>query len=201
MNEFKDQLDASEKDKVTKLIAELREIAAKGQVGDGTTTADAIREKINETQQASLGLFQKVKIACLSSHIVLTAFSEGLREEERRELVFIRSRGREEGREEGLGSFRFLHLLPLALAFDPSIRSRRLMTYMISVTHFRTSKLYRPAHYPSLRNSACLLYSRIFITPTIYVPHSVVPFLPRHFLLLFTYVTELNLLMVATMSL
>lgn len=83
MNEFKDQLDASEKDKVTKHITELREIAAKGQAGDGAITADAIREKINETQQASLGLFQKVKIASLPSHIVLTAFSEGLREEER----------------------------------------------------------------------------------------------------------------------
>jgi molecular chaperone DnaK len=61
MNEFKDQLDAAEKDKVTKQISELREIAAKGQAGDGAATADAIREKINETQQASLGLFQKVK--------------------------------------------------------------------------------------------------------------------------------------------
>ena len=60
MNEFKDQLDAAEKDKVTKLIAELREIAIKGQAGDASVTADAIREKINETQQASLGLFQKV---------------------------------------------------------------------------------------------------------------------------------------------
>ena len=60
MNEFKDQLDATEKEKVTKLIAELREIAVKGQAGDASVTADAIREKINETQQASLGLFQKV---------------------------------------------------------------------------------------------------------------------------------------------
>ncbi|KAI9507760.1 heat shock protein 70 [Russula earlei] len=59
MNEFKDQLDTAEKDKVTKHITELREIAAKGQAGDGAVTADAIREKINETQQASLGLFQK----------------------------------------------------------------------------------------------------------------------------------------------
>lgn len=66
MNEFKDQLDAAEKDKVTKHITELREIAAKGQAGDGAVTADAIREKINETQQASLGLFQKVRwLLCL----------------------------------------------------------------------------------------------------------------------------------------
>ncbi|EIW80347.1 heat shock protein [Coniophora puteana RWD-64-598 SS2] len=60
MNEFKEQLDATEKEKVSKLVAELREIAAKGQQGDASVTADQIREKINETQQASLGLFQKV---------------------------------------------------------------------------------------------------------------------------------------------
>ncbi|KAJ8518721.1 hypothetical protein ONZ45_g4265 [Pleurotus djamor] len=60
MNEFKDQLDAAEKEKVTKLITELREIAAKGQAADASVNADQIREKINETQQASLGLFQKV---------------------------------------------------------------------------------------------------------------------------------------------
>ncbi|EGN92736.1 hypothetical protein SERLA73DRAFT_98760 [Serpula lacrymans var. lacrymans S7.3] len=60
MNEFKDQLDATEKDKVTKLVGELRELAVKGQAADPSITSDAIREKINETQQASLGLFQKV---------------------------------------------------------------------------------------------------------------------------------------------
>jgi len=60
MNEFKDQLDATEKEKVAKLVAELREIAVKGQAGDASVTADTIREKVNETQQASLGLFQKV---------------------------------------------------------------------------------------------------------------------------------------------
>ncbi|KAF8891845.1 heat shock protein 70 family [Infundibulicybe gibba] len=54
MNEFKDQLDATEKEKVTKLVSELREVAVKGQAGDASITADAIREKINETQQASL---------------------------------------------------------------------------------------------------------------------------------------------------
>jgi len=60
MNEFKDQLDATEKDKVTKLLGELRELASKGQAGDASITADTIREKISETQTASLGLFQKV---------------------------------------------------------------------------------------------------------------------------------------------
>ncbi|KAF5357281.1 hypothetical protein D9758_005917 [Tetrapyrgos nigripes] len=60
MNEFKDQLDATEKEKVTKLITELRELAVKGQAAEPSVNADIIREKINETQQASLGLFQKV---------------------------------------------------------------------------------------------------------------------------------------------
>ncbi|KZS92552.1 heat shock protein [Sistotremastrum niveocremeum HHB9708] len=60
MNEFKDQLDATEKDKVTQLVTELREIAAKGQAGDASVTAEQIKEKIGETQTASLGLFQKV---------------------------------------------------------------------------------------------------------------------------------------------
>ncbi|KAF8581094.1 heat shock protein [Ramaria rubella] len=60
MNEFKDQLDASEKEKVTKLIEELRELAVKGQGADPSVDADKIKEKIGETQQASLGLFQKV---------------------------------------------------------------------------------------------------------------------------------------------
>jgi len=60
MNEFKEQIDAAEKEKVAKLVTELREIAVKGQAGDGSVTAELIREKISETQQASLGLFQKV---------------------------------------------------------------------------------------------------------------------------------------------
>lgn len=60
MNEFKDQIDATEREKVQVLINELRELAVKGQAGDASLDANKIREKINETQQASLGLFQKV---------------------------------------------------------------------------------------------------------------------------------------------
>ncbi|KAF8911526.1 heat shock protein 70 family [Gymnopilus junonius] len=60
LNEFKEQLDATEKEKVTKLVTELRELASKGQTGDASVTADNIRDKISETQTASLGLFQKV---------------------------------------------------------------------------------------------------------------------------------------------
>ncbi len=60
MNEFRDQLDASEKEKVSMLIAELRDLASKGQAADSSVTAEIIKSKIDETQQASLGLFQKV---------------------------------------------------------------------------------------------------------------------------------------------
>lgn len=75
MNEFKDQLDAAEKEKVSKLVTELRELAAKGQTGDASITADGIREKISETQTASLGLFQKVSSLLLAgSYITLTTF-------------------------------------------------------------------------------------------------------------------------------
>ncbi|KDQ20072.1 hypothetical protein BOTBODRAFT_27494 [Botryobasidium botryosum FD-172 SS1] len=60
MNEFKDQLDAAEKEKVTKLVTELRELSVKGQAGDSSVTAEQIKEAVGATQQASLGLFQKV---------------------------------------------------------------------------------------------------------------------------------------------
>lgn len=67
MTEFKDQLDAGEKDKVAKLIAELRELAVKGQAADPSVDAETIKAKIDETQQASLGLFQKVFVLiCIS---------------------------------------------------------------------------------------------------------------------------------------
>jgi len=73
MNEFKDQLDASEKEKVSKLVTELRELAVKGQTGDASISADSIREKISETQTASLGLFQKVSsLLPAESHVELT---------------------------------------------------------------------------------------------------------------------------------
>jgi molecular chaperone DnaK len=75
MNEFKDQLDASEKEKVTKLVTELRELASKGQSGDASVSADNIREKISETQTASLGLFQKVSnLFFVQFHLAITSF-------------------------------------------------------------------------------------------------------------------------------
>ena len=78
MTEFKDQLDATEKEKVTKHLVELRELAVKGQAGDESVTADAIREKINEAQQASLGLFQKVRLRLAFLISSVLQFSVGL---------------------------------------------------------------------------------------------------------------------------
>nr|GAT61069.1 predicted protein [Mycena chlorophos] len=60
LNEFKDQLDATEKEKVTKLIGELRALALQAQAGGEQVSAETIKAKMDETQQASLGLFQKV---------------------------------------------------------------------------------------------------------------------------------------------
>ncbi|KAF8918192.1 heat shock protein 70 [Mucidula mucida] len=60
LNEFKDQIDKAEAEKVTALIAELRSLSIKGQAADPDVDSETIRTKINETQQASLGLFQKV---------------------------------------------------------------------------------------------------------------------------------------------
>ena len=85
MNEFKDQLEAAEKEQVSKLIAELRELAVKGQAADPSVTAETIKEKIDATQQASLGLFQKVTLFCVlcRQDSMLTSRFAGLREEER----------------------------------------------------------------------------------------------------------------------
>lgn len=63
LNEHKDQLDSTEAEKVQGLLAELRALAVKGQAGEEGITAESIKGKIDETQGASLGLFQKVSFA------------------------------------------------------------------------------------------------------------------------------------------
>ncbi|KAL8293450.1 hypothetical protein RQP46_000151 [Phenoliferia psychrophenolica] len=60
ISEFKDQVDVEEAKKVEALIAELRELAIKAQGDSSGITATQIKEKVAETQQASLSLFQKV---------------------------------------------------------------------------------------------------------------------------------------------
>jgi hypothetical protein len=105
MTEFKEQLDKDEKEKVEKLMTELRELAAKGQAGDASTSAETIREKIHETQQASLGLFKKVSYIFYSPHgaVANGCCILGLREALGGELG-IRG-GRDQGGEEGLSAY------------------------------------------------------------------------------------------------
>ena len=134
MNEFKDQLEAAEKDKVAKHVTELREIAAKGQAGDGAVTADAIREKINETQQASLSLFQKVRnhslIAVWHPHTIAMCRSTR-RRTPRTHLPLQRRRRRKRRR------IKFLFLYaPFVLSSRCCLSLRRLSCYVITLSIF-----------------------------------------------------------------
>ncbi|KDN41675.1 heat shock protein 70 [Tilletiaria anomala UBC 951] len=60
LTEFGDQLPTEDKEKLNALIKETEELAAKGQNADDSVTAEQIREKVDATQQASLGLFKQV---------------------------------------------------------------------------------------------------------------------------------------------
>jgi molecular chaperone DnaK len=60
MSEHAAQLDGEDKSKLQDLLKELREIAVKGQTGDASVTAEAIKEVMDKAQNASLSLFQKV---------------------------------------------------------------------------------------------------------------------------------------------
>ncbi|CAH7666410.1 hsp70-like protein [Phakopsora pachyrhizi] len=60
LKEFGDKVPAEEKEEVTKLVSQLRELAVKSQSGDESIKADAIKEAIGQTQQKSLNLFAKV---------------------------------------------------------------------------------------------------------------------------------------------
>ena len=60
MAEFKDQIEKDEAEKVQKLVEELEALASRGISGDESLQVDEIKTKIDETQQASLGLFKKV---------------------------------------------------------------------------------------------------------------------------------------------
>lgn len=60
LQEFGEQIDKTEAEKVKALVAGLRELAVRGQAGDEKLTAQEIRDKLGETQSASLSLFQKI---------------------------------------------------------------------------------------------------------------------------------------------
>ncbi|GAA5958228.1 hypothetical protein JCM21900_000153 [Sporobolomyces salmonicolor] len=60
LREFKEQVDAEEAKKVEQLIAELRELAIKAQGEGAGVTAEELKAKKDELQNASLNLFKKV---------------------------------------------------------------------------------------------------------------------------------------------
>lgn len=60
IKEFREQVDAEDAKKVEALVAELRELAIKAQGDSSGITAQQIKDKVGETQTASLSLFQKV---------------------------------------------------------------------------------------------------------------------------------------------
>lgn len=60
LNDFKDQLDSAEADKLRNQLQTLREEAAKAQSGDATVSPDELKSKIDELQQSSLKLFEMV---------------------------------------------------------------------------------------------------------------------------------------------
>ncbi|QIX00932.1 hypothetical protein AMS68_006449 [Peltaster fructicola] len=60
LKEFEDRLDKTEADKIREKITELREVIAKSQAGEGSVTAEQLKGKTDELQQASLTLFDKM---------------------------------------------------------------------------------------------------------------------------------------------
>nr|POE88002.1 protein pns1 [Quercus suber] len=60
LKEFEDKLDKAEADKIREKITELREFIAANQNGEGTATAEDMKAKTDELQNASLTLFDKM---------------------------------------------------------------------------------------------------------------------------------------------
>src|SRR6201996_1631318 len=60
LKEFEDKLDKAEADQIREKITGLREFIAKNQSGEGTSTAEEIKQKTDELQNASLTLFDKM---------------------------------------------------------------------------------------------------------------------------------------------
>src|SRR5271170_1441168 len=63
LKEFEEQLDKEEAEKIETKIAELREVIAKAQSGEGAATAAELKKATDEVQQASLSLFEKVRLS------------------------------------------------------------------------------------------------------------------------------------------
>ncbi|KKY20244.1 putative mitochondrial heat shock protein [Diplodia seriata] len=60
LKEFEDRLDKTEAGKIREKIDSLREFVTKSQAGEGTATAQDLKEKTDELQSASLSLFDQM---------------------------------------------------------------------------------------------------------------------------------------------
>ena len=60
LTDHADKLDKTESDQLREKISELREFISKSQAGEGTATAEEIKAKVDELQNASLNLLDKV---------------------------------------------------------------------------------------------------------------------------------------------
>ncbi|KAI5295184.1 70-kilodalton heat shock protein [Ascosphaera acerosa] len=60
LKEFEDRLDKTEAEQIKEKIAALREIVAKNQTGEGDVSAEDLKAKVDELQNASLSLFDKM---------------------------------------------------------------------------------------------------------------------------------------------
>ncbi|KAI5304686.1 70-kilodalton heat shock protein [Ascosphaera pollenicola] len=60
LNEFEDRLEKAEAEKIKENIASLREVVAKNQTGEGDISAEDLKAKVDELQNASLSLFDKM---------------------------------------------------------------------------------------------------------------------------------------------
>lgn len=60
LKEFEEKLDKTEADSIKEKITQLREIIAKSQSGEGSVTAEELKTKTDELQNASLTLFDKM---------------------------------------------------------------------------------------------------------------------------------------------
>ncbi|OQE32097.1 hypothetical protein PENSTE_c001G08161 [Penicillium steckii] len=60
LKDFEEKLDKAEADTIREKIATLREFVVKSQSGEGTATAEELKEKTDELQTASLTLFDKM---------------------------------------------------------------------------------------------------------------------------------------------
>ncbi|RPA87877.1 heat shock protein 70 [Ascobolus immersus RN42] len=60
LREYEDRLDKTEAAQIKEKIAALREVIAKNQSGEGSTTAEELKEKTDDLQVASLNLFDKM---------------------------------------------------------------------------------------------------------------------------------------------